>query len=61
MLTPIALDYLTCLGNIYAIYACTSFVVAILNPYYKRGVNMFPTKTGRDVEMVDGVSDATGS
>ena len=22
---------------------------------------MFPTKTSRDVEMVDGVSDATGS
>ena len=26
-----------------------------------RGVKMFPTKTGRDVGMVDGVSDATGS
>ena len=61
VLTPIALEYLTCLGNMYAIYACTSLVVAILNPYYKRGVKMFPTKTGRDVGMVDDVSDATGS
>ena len=26
-----------------------------------RGVKMFPTKTSRDVGMVDGVSDATGS
>ena len=25
-----------------------------------RGVKMFPTKTSRDVGMVDGVSDATG-
>ena len=25
------------------------------------GVKMFPTKTSRDVGMVDGVSDATGS
>ena len=25
-----------------------------------RGVKMFPTKTSRDVRMVDGVSDATG-
>ena len=26
-----------------------------------RGVKMFPTKTSRDVGMVDGVSDSTGS
>ena len=29
--------------------------------YKFRGVKMFATKTSRDVGMVDGVSDATGS
>ena len=32
-----------------------------MNAYSKRGVKMLPTNTSRDVGMVDGVSDITGS
>ena len=28
---------------------------------YIKGIKMFPSKTSRDVGLVDGVSDATGS
>ena len=45
-------------GNFLASYPDPEGISYLL---YKRVVKMFPTKTSRDVGMVDCVSDATGS
>ena len=57
MVCTLLKDMFTCHG------LCSHVVMqlALLKRKETRGVKVFPTKTSRDVGMMDGVSDATGS
>ena len=48
---------------LYTIHSSTVIYYYSINIIYIyiKGIKMFPSKASRDVEMVDGVSDATGS